>query len=413
MSVKLNSNDDKELIEVFLMGISKIDKNIIIEEAKSKLKKQKKKVIVRRYDVFEYMQKAAEDINIRLSEKNVLHLRDDQLELLRINACTKIQECIQKDAHREYRDAKRRLLAIITTHSSFHTKSGIKRSLHGHKNLLADHWFYVVHDIQNLWEALKNDQLGRWDNITLPEVIEWRDRDFIDSCDFASNRGIPFCLLALREPIDTFLNIVMKPKMRRAYCSYPMSHTGSGTERKVKKFIEKLRQYLIVFDPINVEEYGPEKKRLDNLRARGKKVSHKLFRLLDRVGEETVKRDFQLIKQSKMVIVYFPPASESETVAAIDKCIQNLKESNIGNKKKNLQKLFNIARESAAQIMPLSPGVISEMAEAHTTQKEVYGLWLNKKILPSPFFKHWCTKYFTSEKDFLKFLKSEIKNFNI
>lgn len=406
----LLSDISSEPFEVLLSGTSKIPYHVIEENVRNELKKLRKRVTVRTYKIFAFMQKAAQETNTKLSEKNVLQLHDEQLRLLRNSACKKIQEAIQEDTDKEFRNNKRQLLSLITTHSCFYTKSGIKESLHGHENLLIDYWFSVVHDIHRVREELRKDTLCRWPNITLSELIEWRDRDFNVSQNFADSRGIKqLFLLTLREPVDTFLNIISKPKMPRAYCSYPMSHAGSDTEQKVNEFILKLRKHLIVFDPVNVEEYGPEKERLDDLRSQGKRVSYKL---LDRIGEETVKRDFQLISQSHMIIVYFPPATESETVAAVDNSIQMLQNLHLGSKAKNLQKSLERARGKAAQIMPLSPGVISEMAEAHTSQKDVYGLWLNKKVLPSPFFKHWCKEFFTSEKDFFKFLRKEVRNFS-
>jgi nucleoside 2-deoxyribosyltransferase len=76
---------------------------------------------------------------------------------------------------------------------------------------------------------------------------------------------------------------------------------------------------------------------------------------LRHIADQIVFRDYKLIAQSDMVVVYYDA------------------------------------------LVP-SPGVISEMNYALQTGKRVYGVWLPSSE-PSPFFTRYCTRVFRSEDD--------------
>jgi len=153
--------------------------------------------------------------------------------------------------------------------------------------------------------------------------------------------------------------------------AYPITLLKDKPElvKEVEALIERLRRQFIVFNPMSVQdiEWAEKKFQLPSelVSAMGTTpfpdVSKTGWKCID---DQTVARDYQLIDQSDMVVVYYktngPPA-----------------------------------------LPIMSFGVLSEMMHAYTNNKPVYALFPYGR---SPFFKYYCTEAFPDLDSLLGFL---------
>lgn len=174
----------------------------------------------------------------------------------------------------------------------------------------------------------------------------------------------PQYLLGERAKLETMYRLLFEPKMRKAYLSYPMTH-GEGVERGLNEFKARLEENLIVFDPADVNDFDlddqtgelePPGIRTDGSGLLGDGgLSEFSAREQQHISDQIVFRDYKLIAQSDMIVVYYDVAVPS-------------------------------------------PGVVSEMNYALHTGKRVYGVWLPEAD-PSPFFSRYCSRVFRSTEE--------------
>jgi adenylate kinase len=174
---------------------------------------------------------------------------------------------------------------------------------------------------------------------------------------------------------------MFEPSVKTAYLSYPMQH-AEGDRAALATFKQRLEERLLVFDPADVNDFEVEssvglardnpatdslattvrsdgtaelRQALEAVAAGdvpGDGTSPHGERDLRHIADQIVFRDYKLIAQSDVVIVFYDA------------------------------------------LVP-SPGVISEMNYALQTGKRVYGVWLPTSA-PSPFFTRYCTRVFAT-----------------
>ena len=135
----------------------------------------------------------------------------------------------------------------------------------------------------------------------------------------------------------------------------------------------------MVFDPGTLEDIKQvddlldERKNGQGLLARAS--DEEIASLLRAVGDHTVKRDFRLIDQSDLVVVYYPPIPYDR----------------FDTQSKQVQ---------ADTYIPLSVGVICEIVHGHATGKRIYAVWLPRHV-PSPFFTYHVFRTAASPQELL------------
>jgi adenylate kinase len=179
----------------------------------------------------------------------------------------------------------------------------------------------------------------------------------------------PQFLVGRSASVETLYRLMFESGRRKVYLSYPMAHVEPGAERGLEAFRRRLEEEMIVFDPADVNDFVVERgnaalpsdgsSQLADARDEGVAASANLSeRELRHVADQIVFRDYKLIAQSDLVVVFY-------------------------------------------DIPVPSPGVVSEMNYALHSGKRVYGVWL-PPTEPSPFFTRYCTQCFRSEADLFR-----------
>jgi adenylate kinase len=314
------------------------------------------------YNVGDLMFKKAEELECPTSPEKILDLAPSSLTALRAAVFEEILKEAEKVEH-----------CIISTHGCFRWKNNLMPAFDVHylNELQPDLYITVIDSVLNVSKRL--DRSPAWKgHLSLKDILTWRDEEIFVTKMMASFQRKPFFVVAVGQPPTSIYNLMFRPEITKAYLSYPITLMIDDTEKmhEVREFRDKLREYFEVFDPLAVEDTEL------TCEAEGLQGTNNEL-LLSRLGEDfcltddeqakiedqTVIRDYMLIDQSDIVVVYYPT----------DKT---------------------------------SPGVLCEIIYGSTNNKEVYAIF---KERVSPFLKFHCTKVFADAEDFFDYLRESGK----
>ncbi len=293
---------------------------------------------------------------------------------------------------------------ILVTHATFSWNYSIVPGLDVYYlNLLQPDVYVTVTDgILSIRRRLTEE---RWERVTINNLLWWRDVERAATELMAGSQRKPHFLIGRRQGPETLYRLIFEPQVTTTYLSYPMTHLhGAELFSRLERFRQRLRERVVVFDPAAVDDFtsdvdapvgfsdgsvqaldmgatltstklegdippggqfgavgtlasktGRARELILDARAVG---DHGAARPenpenLDHIDGQIVDRDYKLVAQSEIVVVYYPTTT-------------------------------------------LSAGVICEMKDAIHRGKRVYALWLPDQP-PSPFFTRYCTRWFRSE----------------
>jgi len=355
---------------------------------------------LRIFDVREAMFQIAEDVGEPVEEETILDMFPHALVLLRAAALEKISSiCEQADEHPDW---------IINTHAVFRWKNTLISGFDPYylSRLQPDLYVTITAGVQTVRERLR--RYARWEQTTCSELLVWREEEQWATEEMARIYHKPQYLLGRALPARALYRLMFEPDVKTAYLSYPMQH-AEGDRAALAEFKQRLDSLVLVFDPADVNDFQIERpgrppSRPDASAADGETGPGALDALpvsrsdgtaelrqavaeaeaetadpvggastgaastfgereLQHIADQIVFRDYKLIAQSDMVVVFYDA------------------------------------------LVP-SPGVISEMNYALQTGKRVYGVWLPSSA-PSPFFTRYCTKVFRSADDLFAFFEEQ------
>lgn len=307
------------------------------------------------FDLREAMFQIADDVGEPVEEESILDMFPRALVLLRAAALEKISKVVEQ--------ASRYPHWIIATHAVFRWKNTLIAGFDPYylEQLRPDFFATITSGVLSVRQRLQGHT--RWENLTVEDLLVWREEEQFSTEELARIHRKPQYLIGYQAPPETLYRLIFQPEMRRAYLSYPMTHGKTGEDRGLQQFKERLQEQVVVFDPMDVDDFCledvPESRagtgnsappRVQNLSLAAEFSPRELQHITDQI----VFRDYKLIAQSDMVVVYY-------------------------------------------DIPVPSPGVVSEMNYALHTGKRVYGVWLPPSE-PSPFFTRCCTRVFSSSR---------------
>ncbi len=307
------------------------------------------------FDVREVMFQIAADVGEPVDEETILDMFPRALVLLRAAALEKIAGiCEQSSRHPNW---------IINTHAVFRWKNTLISGFDAYylNRLKPDLYLTVTSGLLTLRDRLR--QHPRWQHLSLDDLLVWREEEQFVTEEMARVQRKPQLLIGRRSTTEMLYRLLFEPGRRKVYLSYPMAHVEPRAERGLATFKRRLEEDMIVLDPADVNDFEVEDgavlaaddgssvlaaERGGDARARADLGERELQHIADQI----VSRDYRLITQSDLVVVFY-------------------------------------------DIAVPSPGVVSEMNFALHSGKRVYGVWL-PATEPSPFFTRYCTRFFRS-----------------
>ncbi len=318
---------------------------------------------IRVFQTGDMMFETAKKLGIEIPADKILDLSPSTLSFLR----TTIFEQIIRESE-EFDDI------IISTHACFRWKKHIIQAFDFHylDQIRPDVYVSIIDSITSI--RARQEGMSQWrGQLSMKDIMVWRDEEVFVTKSVADFQKRPFLVIPQEEPPETLYRLLYYPRAPKAYLSYPMTHSGGDEESLKKKdaFKEALRGVgLIVFDPISIRD-AELLQFLSEARAKGESRvrftkgkttvsfdAKEAEEVSEDVDDQIVARDYQLIEQSDMIVVYY--------------------------------------------FLPvMSPGVLSEMTYGFTNNKNVYAVFKGQE---SPFFKYYSTRVFQDEEAIIAYL---------
>ncbi|HIQ13577.1 MAG TPA: hypothetical protein EYH44_04250 [Thermoprotei archaeon] len=320
----------------------------------------------------------ASSLRVKIPSDKILDLDETALRFLRATVFEGIVHKIDK-----FRNDDSREDLYISLHMSFRWKKVLMPAFDYYylTKVAPDVLVTVIDSVGNIRRRIDKDpELHPWmGKLTIKELLIWQDEEvFITKmvADMLDKHFyiIPFSNIGFKDPDPSILYDILydielplmegeRPRKRRAYLSYPMTHVEDRKEfdRMKNDFLRRLRENnIVVFDPIMVEDHilldSIENCNDDEVYIEEFDVAlpvDEIKEAKDYIIDSTVYRDYRFIDQSDMVIVFYPTSK-------------------------------------------LSAGVLSEMNYGFTHLKKVYTYFTEPDI--SPFFRNY-SNYISNDID--------------
>lgn len=233
------------------------------------------------------------------------------------------------------------------------------------KDLAPDIFVTVVDDVRDVKSRLDRSTKWRAQHLFYDDILDWMDQETVITEMLASIQRKPFYLIARKEDIRTFRNLILYPKLPKVYLSYGITGASEDAIAAAQDLAEQMRDHLIVFNPMSIKDMALLHETRSQLSNGTSPQCGMLKPLPDRVTKRienaTVYRDYRLIAQSDMIVVYYPHDKYSH-------------------------------------------GVASEINFACANSKFVVMIWPHKK--QSPFLKNQADRIYVSVEEFLEDVRS-------
>ncbi|MGE5583966.1 MAG: AAA family ATPase [Bacillota bacterium] len=338
-------------------------------------------------DVGNYMREIADQLQLGIPDDKILDAPETTLKVLRKLAF----EHVISDLRNRAESGQASQHAIVGLHATFRwrqrTMLGFDPDCVG--ELAPDIFVTVVDDVRDVKARL--DRLPKWlgQKLQYDDILDWIDQETVVTEMLASiqrkpfypenRRRLPFSyfrwcrampgmgdyLVARKEDIRTFRDLIMKPDLTKVYLSYGITGASKDAIAAAQDLADQMRDHLIVFNPLSIKD-------MELARANRPQPSNPGVeqpdgpvslpdRVTDRIEKATVYRDYRLIAQSDMIVVYYPQDKYSH-------------------------------------------GVASEINFAHANGKFIVMIWPHSP--QSPFLKNQADKTYESVEEFLEHVRS-------
>jgi len=306
----------------------------------------------------------AQALGITIPEDKILDLSPSTLGYLRTAVFEQIlRECSQNEN------------LIISTHACFRWKKHILNAFDFHylNEINPDLYVTVVDELLPIKARLEASDQWK-DHLDLKDILIWRDEEIFITKAIADFQRKPFYIMPRKQPPDTLYRFMLDPNSKKVYLSYPITHVRKHAEKLRAKdgFRDKLRTAgMVIFDPGEIDDVNAiklasdaasnKKERLE-FETEGNRIqvpTREIQEMRDYIYDQIVARDYQLIDQSDLIIVYY-------------------------------------------YIPVMSPGVLSEMSYGFTNNRDVLVVFKGPE---SPFFHYYSTRIFSDESELMQYLK--------
>jgi adenylate kinase len=280
---------------------------------------------------------------------------------------------------------------IVNTHATFRWRHGLFAAFDYDQiaKIQPEVFICLVDNIEVVHHRLHREHDI---DATLKDCMVWREEEIL-ATELLSKSipGSQFYIMARGRhnlTTRTMFRLVCRPKMKKVYPSFPMSHVMDMPDvlAEIDRFRAALADHFITFDPGDVDEKllldrgiiaaREGKEFLDvtphtfgGAKSGSEPIKVRVREILDIAGDvdgQIYMRDFKLVDQSDMIVSYIP--------------------------------------ELPGGIPGLSSGVERELHHAFEHTKEVFVVWKPKKA-PSPFITETATRIFKSVDEALAYFE--------
>jgi len=302
------------------------------------------------------------------------------LPITRLNA---LRRAVFKEIHRT---AERHEHVIVNTHATFRWKHGLFAAFDFDqiKAFKAELYLTLLDNVEAVHQRLLRDHDI---DHSLKDIMVWREEELL-ATEILANvlQGHGHFYMVSRGRADlttqTMLRLLLEPKRKKAYLSFPMSHVMDlpDTLAQIEQFKDAMAGHFTCFDPADVDELG-----LHTLALRAMQEGSTTIQVACPEGPLTLKtadvaqissdimgqiymRDFKMIDQSDLIVSLVPELPGGKPA--------------------------------------LSSGVERELHHAFEGGKEVYVVW-QCRAMPSPFITETATKVFASAEEAVGYFRNK------
>ena len=334
-------------MRVIISGISGSGRSDAIRDLQKYIKKNypKKKIII--LNTNRMMWETAKELRMDVKREKMLDLSPPTLQALRSTVFERIMREVE-----EHEKSQKDVAIIINTHATFRWREHLMAGWDFFylTKLEPDIFITVINVINDIYDTLEANALWGGMNNRLQLGI-WQEEEAFVTKLMAETQKKPFYIVARRQPPTTLYRLIFEHETsEKVYLSYPMTHIKDDEKKKeIEVLAQELRDLgFVVFDPGTMEL---EKVHLD---------IPEDIRVFD--FYQTVYRDFQLIDQGTVVVIFYPEIVHSS-------------------------------------------GVVNEQAYGFRNNKYVFAVFPAENY--SPFTSFFADKTFISVPDLIKFLKND------
>jgi adenylate kinase len=334
-------------MRIIVTGISGSGRSDLIRDLEKYIKKHHSRKKIVALNTNKMMQETAQELRMDVKREKMLDLSPPTLQALRSTVFERILRELK-----DYEENNDDVAIILDTHATYRWREKLMQGWDFYYliKLQPDIFINVVNYVHKIFETLEKNPLWHGMN-DLKTIALWQEEEEFTTKLIAETLKKPFYLIARDQTPDTVFKLIFDhEKAERIYLSYPMTHLIDESKKKeVYNLAQDLRDIgWVVFDPGTLElEKDQEKIPVD-------------LRKFD--FAQTVYRDFQLIDQSTIVVIFYPEIVHSS-------------------------------------------GVVNEQAYGFRNNKYVFAIFPATFI--SPFTSFFADKVFTSKDELLTFIKEE------
>jgi len=275
-------------------------------------------------------------------------------------------------------EAPRHAHTIVNTHATFRWRHGLFYAFDYDqlKAFDADSYICLVDNIDAIHARMLRD--GHAEH-SLKDLMVWREEETLATelvSQIVRGRGCFYIQARGHEAstADTLAALLLRPDLRKAYLSFPMSHVMAhpAVMADIEMFRRQMKLHFVCFDPGDLEEKYlthlaleavEEGRRWVTVTVAGRRINidaAELVSIVSDIDGQIYARDFMLIDQSDLIISYVPRLGDGQ--------------------------------------VGLSSGVERELQHAHEAAKDVFVIWPGEAT-PSPFVTETATAVFPSIAD--------------
>ncbi len=276
---------------------------------------------------------------------------------------------------------------IVNSHATFRWKQGLFAAFDFDQlaQFRADIYVTLLDNVQTVHQRLIRDH-----NVehSLKDLMVWREEEILATEILARVDPVhpgEFYVLARgrhQSTAMTLFRLLLRPRMRKVYPSFPMSHVLDlpQTQNEIDEFRRRMAESFITFDPGDVDEKTLHARAVAAAAEGRQTISispddhHPPLRTAEIISiggdidGQICARDFMMVRQSDMIISYIPQLPGGRP--------------------------------------GLSSGVERELQHAHDHAREVYVIW-RSKAAPSPFITQAASRLFGSVDEAMEYFAAQ------